>query len=686
MLTALALAAQLRVAHGNHESSALEQLVEAARGVNARIPPALAAYAARVEGELSNVLRFATGREILWGGAEQYAWQASWSPARYELHLIGQRGNPLVRKMGIGDPTPWLIPHLYGERFPGALPTRNQSRFRLPIHPFAAGAGKLYEYSGGDTVAKVWTGKRQIRLVLIHVVPKPGVGEESVFVGDVYLDSDAHQIVRLVGRFVLRSAAGTLETRVDVENAEVDGQFWLPQRETFEIEAQSPLLIAPFISRFVATIEGYDVTHSSDSSRRAQPTQTIGTKALGDSVELFDGWQRPLTAPDPDAFNEFVDAFPLVGARLGTLPTFRRGVSRPANAIHYNRVEGLFTGAEITVVPGEIAPGLIMRAHLGYAWAERTARGSLRLEKYRERLMVALEGRRALVSTSDFSPSETFAMLSEVMPTGRPDYVDRSTITAGVTWLLSQSARTFVSLRAGAGRDHDATVRTRGLFGTDSVMIADRFAASGNYGIASIDVGVGRPTPLRTLANSVGASVHLEAATGELQWMRLASASQVRVARRRLVHTTRVDAGIVFSPSIPPQQLFELGGADRLSGYDYKEFVGDRAIVGTSAVEFPLPIMKHATRPLERRGIPPLAPAFAVSIQGGWTDLSSSHQTSIAQLTRGGILPTPAITQGVVGSGGIGLTLFSGALHAGIARPLEAAGSWRPAVGLSATF
>ena len=37
------------------------------------------------------------------------------------------------------------------------------------------------------------------------------------------------------------------------------------------------------------------------------------------------------------------------------------------------------------------------------------------------------------------------------------------------------------------------------------------------------------------------------------------------------------DGGLVAGRSPPPQQLFELGGDESLPGYDYKEFVGDRA-------------------------------------------------------------------------------------------------------------
>jgi hypothetical protein len=690
MFAFFAFTAQLAVASASasYANPAVERLVKAASAVNARVPSALAAFTARAEGQALNAFQFSTGREMLFGGAEGYAWNTSWSRERYELHLIGRRGNPRVQKSGISDEQPWLIPHLYGDRFPFSLPIpRRSATLRSPVHPFAAGADQLYEYSGGDTVAQIETHGRRILLLVIHVRPKADRSDEPVFDGDIYLDADRYQIVRLAGRFKVRGHSGLLEARVDIENAEINGELWLPHYERIEMELRSPLLMTPYITRLSATISAYAVTWAPDSTTQVpRNSSVIETKAARDSLDGFDEWTQPLTRFDPQAFNEFVDAFAGGTMRVAALPSFRVGVSRPANAFHYNRVEGFFTGSEATIVPGAIATGWLMRFQAGYAWTEATLRGALTVERHRDRSIFSLDARRSIVSTSDFPSSEALAVLSEVLPLGRPDYVDRTTITGGTNWLLSKSARTFVSIRAGVGRDHDAPARTRGMFALDSAVVPDRFAASGSYGITILDAGAGRIDPLRTPTHSLGTVLHVEVATGQLRWARVTSASQVRIAGRRMIYTARVDAGAALSSALPPQQLFELGGADRLPGYAYKQFVGDRAVVGGANIELPLSIAKHFGRRIERRGLPPLAPAVAVSIQAGWTTLSTSSESSVGLLTRGGVLSTPSRTDGIVGSGSLGITLFSGALHAGLARSLEAAGSWRPALGFLATL
>jgi hypothetical protein len=689
MITLLALVAQLRAAGPSptYGSAALERLIEAARDVNDRIPSALAGFSARAEGEASNSWQLATGREILWGGAEQYAWRVSWSPRKYELHLVGKRGSLFTRRMGVGQAKPWLIPHLYGDRFPFSLPLKNESHAaRFPVHPFAANASLAYTYTGGDTVAQIRSGARLIRLVAIHVTPRLDLGEESLFDGDVYLDADRYQIVRIVGRFHLRARGATLEVRVDIESAEVDGEFWLPHRELIEMEVRSPLVMTPYVTRLSATIDEYAVVRGSDSARSVGPGSIIETSAAGDTIADFDRWQRPLTTLDPDAFNDFIDVFSSARLQTSSFPSIRIGVSRPANAAHYNRIEGLFTGSEVTINPGAMAPAWLMRVQAGYAWSERTVRGALAVERYGPRQRVSAEVRRALLSTSDFPLSETLAMFGEALPLGHPDYVERSTLLGGVTRLFSQSARTFASIRGGIGLDRDAPVRTRGLFGLDTVIVPDRFASSGRYAIVILDAGVGRARALRSLAKSAGVSVHVEMASGELTWTRLTGVSQFRLAQSRAIYSARIDGGLVLSANLPPQQLFEVGGVDRLPGYEYKQFVGDRGAVASGTVEFPLSVLQHGTRRLERRGIPPFAPALALSVQGGWTALLNSHKASVGLLTRGGTLAVPTVTSGVIGSGGFGITLFSGLLRAGVARPLERAGLWRPAVGFASTF
>jgi hypothetical protein len=182
----------------------------------------------------------------------------------------------------------------------------------------------------------------------------------------------------------------------------------------------------------------------------------------------------------------------------------------------------------------------------------------------------------------------------------------------------------------------------------------------------------------------VGLSMSYERADGEdLSWQRL----EARAAARREVGPfqlyARGDAGTLLG-SPAPQALFELGGDLGLSGYDYKEFAGDRAALVRAVLGYTLPILRAPIRLPNALVLPGLAPGIAAGIHGGWTGISSDAARD-AVLALGGtfdpatetITPLSRPTGGMRASAEFLVTFFSGAIALGVTRPIDQSRGWK---------
>ena len=137
--------------------------------------------------------------------------------------------------------------------------------FRAP-HPLAVDREKFYRFSGGDTVATMYSRNRAIRLLRVHVEPVNFPKANFVaYSGELDFDAERHQLVRMRGRLVnvttakgpliLRGAGAVAVAYVEFENAEINGQVWLPAYQRSEFQAQMGLLgetrpIYRIVSRF----------------------------------------------------------------------------------------------------------------------------------------------------------------------------------------------------------------------------------------------------------------------------------------------------------------------------------------------------------------------------------------------------------------------------------------------------
>jgi hypothetical protein len=128
--------------------------------------------------------------------------------------------------------------------------------------------------------------------------------------------------------------------------------------------------------------------------------------------------------------------------------------------------------------------------------------------------------------------------------------------------------------------------------------------------------------------------------------------------------------------------MFEMGGDLGLSGFEYKEFAGDRAALVRTVVGYTFPILRAPIRLPSALVIPGLAPGVAAGVHGGWTEISSdAARAALLKLgtrtTPNGLVPLSRPTDGVRASAEFLVTFFSGALAVGVTRPIDESSKWK---------
>jgi len=690
-----------------YASPALRALVARAATENRFPPPALAAYRSRIETELSLLIRDTLGRERS-AEVEQLATDALWTRGdRYDLHIVGYRAQNIgVPYSTLSLVRGWTLPTLYGDRLSlGAYFARSRRDDTLiAVHPFSSDRDKFYRFSGGDTVATLRSASRTISVVRIHVRPDiRGNTRLAAFDGEIDLDADRAQIVRMRGRMVV--AGGSSATRsalgqrlgvvaaayVEFVNAEINGAYWLPTFQRTEFQANFPMFgqVRP-VFRLVSTIGSIAVTDTgapAPSAGVSTPRVAV-TWAPSDSVNAFREWRRELgalsTSVHADDFDDIApDAWRTIGGpRIDIFP------STISRVLRFNRIEGLFTGVAPSINFRSVVPGLSAGAFGGWAWSEQTARGGAFVSLRRANAIFGARAERALASTNDFVPpfSDDPGLAALFSSLDNFDYVDRRSATFSVARVLGSLDRGLASAQVGLVSDHAERTRIlRGLFGAEDFR-SNRGVDEGTSIVYSADLELHPNVTGEFVQPGIGARAHVEAGRGDLDWTR----SELRITGRKyfgpLSVVTQAEGGLVAGDSPPPQQLFELGGDQSLPGYDYKEFVGDRAALFRVFASYRLNIWQRPRRVWRNFLMPGLSPGIAGSVQGGWSELSSPGAiAAAARLTSPG-LPVAVPTNGAVATAGVGLTFFSDMIHFGVARPIDRAARLKFVAGFGTAF
>lgn len=723
----LLLLAQLAATDSLYATPALRTLVAEASTANRAVPPSLLSYRAAVASEISLVIQPPDGPEAI-GQIEQMENLVSWlRTGAYEQRIIGYR----VRSVGFSLSAlsyvseAWTIPVLYGNKlslFFGSRDTTVRPRRPPPkkpkppivaIHPLAANRDEVYRFSGGDTVALIRLRDRTLAIRRIRVEPRENPGKRlTVFSGEVDIDGDRKQIVRMRGRFVevgmrqsiggrLARGAVTAVAYVELVNAEVDGQYWLPSYQRVEGQVATAVTgEARSIFRMVSQFRDYKVNDLPVTVDVGSPADTLRlethrlTRVPDDSLANYQGWSAEAGTTSSEARGTDFDDLAPDQWRTGGPPRLDLRAGHFSDIIRFNRVEGLYTGYGASIRFRDAVPGLSLGANGGWAWSEQTARGAVRAEWRRKRFIATVDGERVLANTNDFPPSfDPGATLPALIGSvDNYDYVDRRLARIS-TKVLFGNPRTPVLLgdvSVGIGSDHGEERRVNGGIFGDARFLENRNVSEGRYQLSAVQLDLRPDVSGEFVTPGAGAMVRYERGDGQLHWQRL----EGRLAARkngRITYAARVDAGMLLGGDYPLQRLFELGGTSGLPGYRYKEFAGDRAVLVRSLAMLSIPVFRNPVKITRRLYLPAPSPAFAVGLQSGWTGVSDDRAASAVRALgfrrdgsnaiildgAGQPIPVSRPTIRARSSLDLGIRFFGGALGVAVARPIDHSEGWR---------
>jgi hypothetical protein len=733
------VAAQLLAADPAPGPSPLQDLIARAADRNRAAPVSLREYRAQMESEIAVLMRRADGEESALS-MEQSQNEVHWRRGgEFSQHMTGYRARlsgPSMSALAVLRKA-WAIPMLYGNEF-GVIfggDSKRQSTDKsaaaastgsaVAVHPFGPDGESVYVFSGGDTVAVIETQQRRIPVVRVKVDPR---SEQTIwpvvtFRGEIDLDADRGEIIRMRGQFVTLDRRGPQKKRllivpvsvmayVDLESVEVDGRYWLPRYQRIETHVDIAGLaegrsVFRIVSRFrghevrandgiLQTVTAFGAIAGADDAAYGTPRHRL-SMARGDSLRRPRPWWMPLGEATAELRG---DDFADVGAESSTPPRTPRltwRAQRLAELVHFNRVEGWATGATARFTPGAAAPNILLRANATWAWSEQAMRGRVEARRrdpdgnWRAGVRIG----RTLDITNDFTaPRDSGgALFAPLVGVDDYDYVDRR---SAMLWFDRNLIPRLATLRLELTTAMDRGARahlTSGPLGGDVLFRPNRGVDEGSF-VSSAMVAEWNPAVNgAALATGVGAMLRTEVANGDLNWHRTTVRMNARADAGAMGYALRVDAGILTSHNAPPQQLFELGGGPAFPGYEYKEFAGDRAVAAHARALYRLPVLRSPLRIFGCTCLSSPAPELAFTLHGA--SLSASSAATRESMARLGSVPDSVgvtlvplgrgaplsrTTNGVRSSVEVGLRFFGGAATVALARPTDTGGPWRTVV------
>ena len=706
-----------------YSSNALRTLVTRAAAGNRNVPEAVRGYTASVESEVAIVVHQAPGTEAP-VSLEQLSSRVQWRwPGSFEQHVIGDRleaAGPQLTALSFLQQSP-LVPHLYGNRIQllfgrdssiRRIDQARPGRQTVAVHPLSEDRDRTYRFSGGDTVVTMHIGQRSISVVRVQVQPRDDLPSGTVvFTGEMFLDVTRGHLVRLRGRFSSTGESASLPVRalratlqsalyVELDNLEVERQVWLPVSQRFE--AQIHFRISSdtrSIFRVVSTFRDHQLRSDSASPNLSGDTLEAHphrlTIAAGDSLGRFTDWARALGAATAGERAGDFDDVASDAWRPSGAPIVRIQASRLSQLVHINRIEGWYTGIAAEFAARDAAPGLRVLAHAGWAWHEQTIRGQASTIWDRGPNRFGVHLGRTLDMTNDFrAPLDSGSTLGAAFGVDDYDYVARNLV--GLTWRREWGPGRLVVTGVELARVHDGMASVhlrRSPFRLGQEYRDNRGVTTGSYTRSILALDLNPAVALGFVQPGVGAHAELQRGDGSLQYQRIEARGVARWNGKRVTAALRLDAGQLDGRRIPAQQLFELGAAQNLLGYGYKEFAGNRALAVRGLAMQRIPVLRAPWRLRPRFILPAPAPAFALSVQAAWVGShGSAVNRALADLASVPIVPgngdgcdTDAVrhdsisrpTCGWRSSVGVGLRFFGGTLGVDLARPVDTHGRWR---------
>lgn len=585
--------------------------------------------------------------------------------------VVGERDTSLV-PMDIG---------FYSDRY-GVVQSNFPDRIRLGDgqdvsdvpHPVSAAGLGVYEYALRDSIAfNAGAG----RTTLYQIAFRPRNPSVAAAVGAAYLDRTTAEIVRLDLTF---TRAAILDKRITVlsivlENALIQGRYWLPHRQDLEVQRAGTVLDFPTmgIVRGHWAVCCYDLTPAAARAARALAASGAPAITFRSPAEL-----RTFTFADSVFANLHGDASALRSEDVERVESIaRQTIGRAAldriqrasfaaagisDFVRFDRAEGFALGGGAV---WRAASGAELRGHSRYGLDDRRLKGdvALTLPTNERGDAVRLFVSRSYRDVGDVM--ETSGVKNSIAAQEfAADYTDPYDVrSAGIGWMFAGlAARWRADL---AYQTHRALqVRAQPVFGAFDPLpavapvngVQATLAADGSQWSMPLAVTLRASAALRAGvfhydAPTIGAprSTHVVRSFFELDAQRGFGDATL---------TTRTyAAAVAFRGLVLPQDLVYLGGPTTAPGYAFHELVGRAALAQRVELSHPVSLLPIT---IPRLGTYPVISRAGAFAHAAWVDGVSG-----AAARRGGWYP----------SLGVGADLFMGVASVEVARGLRG-GRW----------
>ena len=501
-------------------------------------------------------------------------------------------------------------------------------------HPLSPTGLEAYDFAIRDSL-QIRIGPRVLDVYEVLVRPKNDHQPRAV--GAVYIDRETGEVVRMAFSFTRAALMDKdlEDVSVVLENALIEGRFWLPRRQEIEIRRTGSWLDYPArgIIRGRWEICCYEVNRGIPAAYFTGPEIVMAPpaeraqKPFPFSGRILDSLPPDVRAvTDEDVKKVQEEARALVRAQaLARSRSFALSARHISDVARFNRVEGLALGSGFLQ---RLGGGLAIAASGRYGFSDKEAKGRGAIE-YRtgagSSLILAAE--RQYRDVSD-DPETSLVRNTIAAQEFGSDFTDTYDVR-GVSLAASLARlgwRPSVEL---AYERHDPLVvharPASGSFEPTIPALALRESRA--------TLGLDRPTTLTFGGYELGAHLAVSGIRRESRlnpfprrYLRPSLALDLERpfgTSRVLFHT--IAAGVFSGDAVPAQHLVYLGGPTSGPGYEFHEFVGRGGVSQRIEWRFlapfvPIPLGRYGRAP----GTITLAP-FATAV---WIDRSAPFRAA----------------------------------------------------------
>ena len=492
-------------------------------------------------------------------------------------------------------------------------------------HPLSATGLEVYDFAIRDSL-QIRLGPRVLDVYEVRVRPKDDLQPRAV--GAVYIDRETGEVVRMAFSFTRAALIDKdlEDVSIVLENALIEGRYWLPRRQEVEIRRTGSWLDYPArgIIRGRWEICCYEVNTGIAASYFTGPEIVMAPPAeraqrpspfTGQILDSLPNDVRAVTDEDVRKVQEEARAL-VRGQALARSRSLLLSARHISDIARFNRVEGLALGAGLVQ---RLGSGLAVAASGRYGFSDEQVKGRGAIE-YRtgagSSLILAAE--RQYRDVSDDRETSLVRNTIAAQEFGS-DYTD--TYDTRAFSLAASLARPGwrPTLELAYERHEPLAVNARPASGSFEPTIP---ALSLHESRATLKLD--RPTSLTFGGYEIGAHLTVSAIRREkapaprdalLRPSLVLDLERPFGTSRILLHT--IAAGVFSGAAVPPQHLVYLGGPTSGPGYDFHEFVGRGGVSQRLEWRFlapfvPIPLGRYGRVP----GTVTLAP-FATAV---WID------------------------------------------------------------------